>query len=249
MGKERAAETVGDAVSAFRNWLQTHGDLGDITVLSPAKASSFDGIALVVQRLEHGERRHSDMGDPVIEAILLVLVAGSDPLFAATLGGELLFALHDERWTDDAGEARSLRVEAGGDADAVRASLGFPPMLALLVRLPVERRRRRISVRPVLHPMRTHIADLSVLEGVVLCELKGSKARPLAEARIEAVDYGKSDVSDHIGRFRIAGLPADGAISLAITARQRVHAVSTNARSGVVLTMPIATDEESPEGQ
>jgi hypothetical protein len=229
-------ETVGEVLTAFRHWLQAAASLDDIALLDPAKPQPADGAALLLAGLERAERPRSDAGDPTIEAALLILVGGADA--AATLGGEVMFALHDERWTDAAGAQRPLRVDSAEAADRVRHRLGLPATLAMLVRIPIRRQRQLTPVRAVLQRLRLELEDMSALEGVVVGEIDGRPPQPVAHARIEAPDYGRFATSDAAGRFRIAGLPVGKSIALTVTARQQVHMISVEARSGVVLRLP-----------
>ena len=238
-------ETVGEVLVAFQLWLRAAAGLGGVAIVNPSKAEGIDGISLVLHRLERGERPRSNAGDPIMEALLLILAGGKDPVSAATLGGEVMFALYDESWIDTQGVTRSLRLEPGESADRARRQLGLPAGLAIMVRLPIHRQRRRGLAPPVLHPMRLETEDMSVLEGVVLGEIDGMEPQPLANARIEASDYGRYTTSDGRGRFRIPGLPAKILITLTVSARQHTHAVSIEANNGVVLRLPTGQTVEN----
>jgi hypothetical protein len=233
-------------VIGFQEWLRAQTTPDAIAMFPPGEAKTGEGISLVLHRVERSEGPRSDGGGWTVDAVLLILVGGTDAQAAATLCGEVMFALHDERWMDEDGVTRSLRLETGAAADEARRGLGLPPGHAILVRLPLHRERKRELVQPVREPMRLSTEDMSVLEGVVVGEIEGSQPQPLADARIEAPDYGRFATSDHRGRFRISGLPGKGAITLAVSAKGHSQTMSVEARTGVVVVrVPIGKTVEN----
>jgi hypothetical protein len=225
-------------MSVFQAWLREQAGPEAVSMIRPGEEPG-PGISIVLNRLERGENPRTD-GARTLDALLMIVVGGPDAAANATLCGEVMFALHDERWIDDDGVVRPLRLESGQAADGARLSLGLPPCHCLLVRLPLRRERPRDLVQPVRQPMKLSTEDMGVLDGIVVGQIAGSAPQPLADVRIEAPEYGRISTSDRRGRFRISGLPSRGPIALAIFAKGQSHSMSIEDRSGeVVLRVPI----------
>ncbi len=231
-------ETVGDMMAAFKGWLGERAGGAPVALIRPGDAPAAEGLSVILHHIERGEGARVD-GVRTLDALLLVVAGGKDAAAAATLCGEVMFALHDEQWADAEGGARRLQLEAGAVADEARRGLGLPPGHALLVRMPLHRQRDRLPVLPVREPLALEMSEIGVLDGVVLGEIKGKEPRPIPDARIEARDFGRFTTSDGKGQFRIAGLPDKGPVTLAVAAKGRSHTVSTEKRTGIVVRVPI----------
>jgi hypothetical protein len=225
-------------MAAFKGWLGERAGGVPVAMVRPGDTLAAEGLSIILHHVERGEAARVD-GVRTLDALLLVVAGGKDAAAAATLSGEAMFALHDERWSDAKGETRRLQLESGTAAEEVRRSLGLPPGHAVLVRLPLHRQRDRLPVVPVREPMVMQLNELGVLDGVVMGELKGGKPRPIPDARIEARDFGRFATTDRKGQFRLSGLPDKGPVTLAVAAKGRSLTVSVEDRTGVVVRVPI----------
>jgi hypothetical protein len=232
-------ETLGDLLTAFQAWLRAQTTARTIAIVGHGGALPDSSVSLVLLGIERSGDRRSDGNVRSLDAAVLIAITGGDAADAATASGEVMFALYDERWTDAAGIGRPLHLDDRVAASEARVALELPPCHAILVRLPLHRERQRPSVRPVREPMRLSTEQMSVLEGVVVGEISGSQPQPLVDASIGVPGSGRVTSTDERGRFRLSGLPAHGAVTLVVSAKGRSHSISVEARTGVVVRVPI----------
>ncbi|MEI3853638.1 MULTISPECIES: carboxypeptidase-like regulatory domain-containing protein [unclassified Ensifer] len=232
------ADTVGGLLFAFQSWLAS--EFAPATVrLDVAEPVPNEGISIFVTRVERGTEDRRAGEYLAVDVSVLLVVDHREPAEAANLAGEVVFALSEGQWIDESGKRHRVELVAGTEVDAALAALGRPRALATLVRLSLVRERERRAVRPVLKPLELEIGEIGQMEGTVVGEIPGSEPRPLPEARVTAPDFRRTTVSDNDGRFRLAGLPPEGPVSLVVSAKGLTHSVSVSKRSGVRLVVPM----------
>ncbi|WP_170323743.1 carboxypeptidase-like regulatory domain-containing protein [Cryptosporangium phraense] len=128
----------------------------------------------------------------------------------------------------------------------VWAALGTVPRPGLLLEVPAVVAYPRPAVPLVHDPLTLRTADARAVDGTVL----GAGDRPLAALRIEAVGSGRSTHTDARGRFRLAGLPADGSLRIRIGGRGRqfVAVVSPVLGEPLVIRCPIGNVPSTSAG-
>lgn len=240
------AHTVGDLTAAFLDWLGSRIAPAAVRLVNVSAGPLPQGASVLLQRVgPHAVERRCGEAQ-AIEVSLLVVVNCADALEAATVAGELAFALADEAWIDADGAARHFVIAQGEDADAARRDLGLPACLATLIRLPLIRERPRRAVKPVLEPLRVETAEIGAMEGAIMGEASGVDPRPVMDARVEAAAYGREARTDRNGRFRLTGLPAQGPVALTVSAKGQSRSFSVNDRTGVLLRLPMGAADQEP---
>lgn len=98
---------------------------------------------------------------------------------------------------------------------ATWAAFGAAPRPAFSIRMPLRKARTEHAVQQVRQPLVLEQSPIVGLRGAVL----GPGDVPLSGAWVELASLGQSTHTDHKGRFRFAGVPAQGSLRLRVRAK------------------------------
>lgn len=165
-----------------------------------------------------------------VDLLYLVTTSAGDPREAHRLLGELLFAALEDP-----------EMEVRLPAEELWRAFPTPPRPAFVLRHPVSRERQTAPPRRVTRPLSLEASPMTVLEGRV----EGPGGVPLANARVELPALARAAETDSTGRFRFAGVPANGGgRELRVSARGHEISVTTGGAADGPLVVPFNPWEE-----
>lgn len=221
-----------DALAQLADWARS--------VLGEGVAVNFDapGAALAQARSVNlhlagltGKPTVRDGRQPVQQLELGVMVTawGPDPLQAHQDVCDLAFAAMD---------SAAWQVDLDAGAGLPWAALGLAPRPALALRLTLRRQTPVVQAPRVRHPLRVAALPMQVLAGQVL----GPGEQPVAQARVSCPSAGRSTQTDHLGRFRLEGLPGGAPPALTVAARGVVQEFPSTALAAMAQPLVLRVD-------
>ncbi|MFL6661626.1 MAG: hypothetical protein ACJ8G7_05560 [Rhizobacter sp.] len=141
--------------------------------------------------------------------------------YLVTAWGDDASATHDDlcELAFAAMETPEFEVDVEPLGLAAWSAFGTPPRPSFSVRLALRKERPRLAAPWVRAPLVLAPSAMLPLHGVVL----GPGDVGLAGARVELRTLGLVSLTDHEGRFRFAGAPADRALRLRVQARGKTQ--------------------------
>jgi len=151
--------------------------------------------------------------------------------YLVTAWNEEASAAHDDlcELAFSALETPEFEVDVEPLGAAAWTAFNTPPRPSFSVRLPLRQERPRVAVPSVRAPLVLTPSAMVPLYGVVL----GPGDVAVAGARVELRTLGLVTLTDHQGRFRFAGAPADRALCLVVQARGATQEFQTEGASGL----------------
>jgi len=221
---------IDDVSRSLEEWLRRTAP--DVEV---ALVSSFErnrepidrpSIEVCFRSIEH---RKPDRGslerDEMFKLTYRLRVSGGDPLENQHVLSEIYFS---------ARESTEFEIDEPSSRADAAATESDPATLTVVAHLVRPSKAARAAV--VTQPLDVRLRSLGRIEGKVVTEA----GAPVMLARIEAPALGKRVVSDTAGRFAMVGVPATGAVSLTVTARNKNVDVSVDVekQTEVVIVVP-----------
>jgi hypothetical protein len=184
--------------------------LGDVPILFEAPGAALPpgrSIGLYLLDLAPATTTRGDSRPPLQFRVRYLVTAWNDEASAA----------HDDlcELVFSALETPEFEVDVEPLGAAAWTAFNTPPRPSFSVRLPLRKERPHVAAPWVRAPLVLAPSAMVPLHGVVL----GPGDVAIAGARVELRTLGLVTLTDHQGRFRFAGAPADRALCLIVQAR------------------------------
>lgn len=232
---------IDDVSRSVEDWLRrviADADIAFVSQFEPVRedaetAGARPRVEICFRSIEH---RKPDRGaslprEEVFALTYRLRVVGPDPLANQHVLSRIYFSARENPGFDVEG----FRA---GESTVPRPAELEPASLSIVARMvrPLEAAPAAI----VTQPLDVRLRELGRIEGKVVTEA----GTPVMLARIDAPDLGKRVVSDTAGRFTIVGVPADGSVSLTVTARNRSVDVSVDVGKQTELVVVVPKESE-----